>query len=361
MISGGGTGGHVYPAIAIADAVKSMAADAEILFVGAIGKMEMEKVPEAGYEIKGLWISGLQRKLSARNLLFPVKLVHSLIRAAALVRRFKPDVVVGVGGYASGAVMRIATQRKIPTLIQEQNSYAGLTNKWVASKVNTICVAYPGMEKYFPKEKIKLTGNPVRKDIWENTLTKEEARASFELDTEKPVLLILGGSLGARTLNECIEAQYKRLTEAGIQIIWQCGKFYHEQLLEKHAEHLPSSVKLMPFIRKIPAAYSAANIVVSRAGALTVSELCLTGLPSILIPSPNVAENHQMKNAKALEKIGAGIILEDDKAKNNFYDTVITLMQDETKQLAMRKAIQQLAKPKAAQDIASYVLALAKR
>ena len=359
IISGGGTGGHIYPAIAIADTIKAIRKDAEILFVGAMGKMEMEKVPQAGYPIKGLWISGLQRKITLQNLIFPIKLLSSIFKANAIINEFKPDVVVGVGGYASGAIMKVATRQHLPTLIQEQNSYAGLTNKWVADQVDTICVAYPYMDKYFPASKIKLTGNPVRQDIWENKIRPSDARVSFGLDPNLPTLLVIGGSLGARTLNQALEVDWEKLASAGVQVLWQTGNYYYEGIEQRIMPHLPASIKVMPFISTMPEAYAAADVVVSRAGALSVSELSLTGSPTILVPSPNVAEDHQTKNAKALSSMGAAILVKDEDAASLLVDQALELLQNTEKQKEMRNAIQKLAKPNAAMDIAMQVIELA--
>ncbi|MCX2742649.1 undecaprenyldiphospho-muramoylpentapeptide beta-N-acetylglucosaminyltransferase [Mangrovivirga sp. M17] len=354
IISGGGTGGHIYPAIAIAEEIKKRHEDAKILFVGAKGKMEMQKVPEAGFEIKGLWISGIQRKASVRNLLFPVKLMKSLIDARRIIKAFKPDAAVGVGGYAAGPLLYVAAKRKIPTLIQEQNSFAGLTNKWLAKSVDVICVAYKNMGRFFPPHKIKLTGNPVRAEIAENMPAKSEAAEHFGFDANKPILLILGGSLGARSINEGVLKNLKKWTREGIQVFWQCGKFYHEEMQHRVDKILgldKSMVKVTPFIKEMNKAYALADLVVSRAGALSVSELCLVGRPVIFIPSPHVAEDHQTKNAQALEEHGAAICLKDSEQSEKLGDLVSEVITDEDKKSTLASAIKKMALPNATKDI----------
>ncbi|WP_420316073.1 undecaprenyldiphospho-muramoylpentapeptide beta-N-acetylglucosaminyltransferase [Ekhidna sp.] len=360
MISGGGTGGHIYPAISIAQALKDMLQSVEILFVGAKGKMEMKKVPEAGFEIEGLWISGIQRKLSADNLMFPFKLLSSLKQASRLIKKFNPDVVVGVGGYASGPLLYVAGKKGIPTLIQEQNSYAGLTNKWLAKSARTICVAHDGMEKYFPAEKLVVTGNPVRKTIKLNPNRKTEAFKHFDLEEFKPTLLIIGGSLGARTLNESALAGLGKLKNEDIQLIWQCGGFYHEEM-EKRAGDLDSKVVLKDFIFQIDFAYACADVVVSRAGALSIAELMLTGKPSILVPSPNVAEDHQTINAKALVAHEAAEMVDDKEAMNKLIDEAIALLKDKDRQQKLSKNISAMAHENAAIDIANEVVKLVEK
>src|SRR5690606_35062563 len=296
IISGGGTGGHIYPAVAIANELKSRFSDAEFLFVGAKDRMEMEKVPQAGYKIKGLWISGLQRSLSFQNLAFPLKLISSLWKSQRILKDFKPDAAIGTGGYASAPLLRMASMRKIPCLIQEQNSHAGITNKWLSGKGQKICVAHDGMEKFFPSEKIKLTGNPGRRDLLDNSSKKEESIAFFNLKKNKKTLLVLGGSLGARRINQLIEKSLPFFEKNNMQVIWQCGKFYEETYKNKGSE----TVQVHAFLNRMDLAYAAADFIISRAGALSVSELCLVGKPVVFIPSPNVAEDHQTKNAKAI-------------------------------------------------------------
>lgn len=358
IISGGGTGGHIYPAIAIANAFKSRFPEAEILFVGAQGKMEMDKVPQAGYKIVGLWISGLQRKLTLDNLSFPFKVIDSLLKSRKIIRQMKPDVVVGVGGYASGPLLRVASKKGIPAVLQEQNSYAGLTNKILASKVKKICVAYPNMEQFFPAEKIRLTGNPVRKDITDLTGKKEEALQYFGFG-EGPVLMILGGSLGARTLNDAMVLGLQKLIDSGVQVIWQCGKFYHEEMKAKLAA-MPNNgnIKLFQFLKNMDLAYAAADVVISRAGALSVSELCIAGKPTLFVPSPNVAEDHQTKNAKALVDNHAAVLIKDQEARAVLIDQALALLNDKEKQAELSKQIVSLAKPNAAEEIVDEIVEL---
>lgn len=359
IISGGGTGGHIYPAIAIANALKEIHPDAEILFVGAKGRMEMQKVPEAGYPIEGLWISGIQRKLTLDNLSFPLKLISSLRKSSKIIREFKPDAVIGVGGYASGPLLYMATQMNVPTLIQEQNSYAGLTNKLLASKVNTICVAHEHMERFFPKDKLVFTGNPVRKDIVTgNEIRKEEALDFFELSHNKKTILVIGGSLGARTLNDSILEGLSQLIEEDVQLIWQIGKFYYKNVRERLKAYDETNIRPMEFIKEMNKAYSAADIVISRSGALSVSELCLVQKPVIFVPSPNVAEDHQTKNAKALTDHQAAWMVRDQEAVENLVPTALKLLKDETTQQKLKKNIATLGRPNAAEDIAQEVLKL---
>lgn len=360
MISGGGTGGHIFPAISIAQALKEILQEVEILFVGAKGKMEMEKVPKAGFKIEGLWISGIQRKLSGQNLLFPAKLISSLLGASRLIRRFNPDVVVGVGGYASGPLLYVATKKGIPTLIQEQNSYAGLTNKLLAKSVNKICVAHEGMEKYFPKQKLVVTGNPVRTTIKLNPNRKEEAYQYFELDANQPVLLILGGSLGARTINEVTLAGLEKLKERNIQLIWQCGGYYHEEMVQR-SDGKGGKVILKDFIFQMDFAYGIADVVISRAGALSIAELMLTGKPSILVPSPNVAEDHQTLNALALVEKDAAEMVKDAAAMDGMIDKAIALLNDGVRRKQLSENIHALAHENAAVDIANEVIKLAEK
>lgn len=356
IISGGGTGGHVFPAIAIADAIREHIPGANILFIGAEGRMEMEKVPAAGYSIKGLWISGLQRSLSLKNLSFPFKVIHSTLKARSILKEFKPNVVIGVGGYASGPTLRAAAALKIPIILQEQNSYPGITNKLLAKKADFICVAYTGMEKFFPKEKIIITGNPVRKDITANTASKEEALTFFALDNSKPVILSVGGSLGAGTLNRSITAGLKELEESGVQVIWQTGKFYAETAVKEVEQSGVRNIKPMAFINRMDLAYAAADAVISRAGAIAISELCLRSKPCILVPSPNVAEDHQTHNAMALVSKDAAIMVTDATARENLVKTAIALAKDKTLQLRLSENIAKLGYPHAASEIASLAI-----
>ncbi len=359
IISGGGSGGHIFPAIAIANEFKKQRPDAEILFVGAKGKIEMEKVPKAGFPIKGLWISGFHRKLTLRNLMFPFKLVSSLFKAFGIIQSFKPDVVIGVGGYASGPTLQVATMKGIPTLIQEQNSFPGITNRLLAKKVNRICVAYDGMNKFFPKEKIKLTGNPVRQDIVELTDKKEEGLKHFGLDQNKKTILLFGGSLGARTLNDSMAANKDLLEKnQNVQVLWQAGKLYIEEFKNSATAQL-DNVKILPFIDRMDLAYAMADVVICRAGALTISELCLVAKPAILIPSPNVAEDHQTMNAKALSTKDAGILVEDKDAKM-MLEQALHVLDNEQVINSLKNNIQKLAKANATKNIVSEILQIIK-
>lgn len=351
MISGGGTGGHIYPAIAIANAWKEKHPATEILFVGAEGKMEMQKVPEAGYRIEGLPVAGLQRSLSLSNLSFPFKLMKSLSRSRELLKDFRPDAVVGVGGYASGPLLFMAQRKGIPSLIQEQNSYAGLTNKLLAKRADKICVAYPNMEKFFPADKIQYTGNPVRKDILHLEGKREKAIAHFKLDQSRKAVLILGGSLGARTINQAVLADMQALEQDGYQVLWQSGKFYFNEMQSKVASSGLQHIHVLEFIKEMDLAYAAADIVVSRAGALSVSELSLVGKPVVFIPSPNVAEDHQTKNAMAYVQADAALLLKDVEAVGKLKTTIDDLLADQQKASRMSDNIKKLAKPEAAKEI----------
>ena len=349
----------MYPAIAIANAFKARFPEAEILFVGAKGKMEMQKVPEAGYTIKGLWISGLQRKLTLDNLSFPLKVVDSLLKSKKIIKRFKPHAAVGVGGYASGPLLRMAVKHKIPAIVQEQNSYAGLTNKMLARKVQKICVAYPQMDRFFPAEKVVLTGNPVRKDITELTDKRDAGLSHFGLRADRPVLLVLGGSLGARTLNDSMILNIQKLIDAQVQVLWQCGKFYHAEMQNKLSE-VPQNdlVKLFEFLKEMDLAYAVADVVISRAGALSVSELSIAGKPTIFVPSPNVAEDHQTKNAQAMVENKAAVLVKDVEAREVLIDRAIELLKDEQKKAQLSKNIKAMAKPNAANEIVDEIVKL---
>lgn len=357
IISGGGTGGHIFPAIAIADEVKKRNPNAKILFIGAEGKMEMEKVPAAGYEIKGLKIAGFQRKLTFSNFLLPFKIIGSLLKARSIVKEFKPQVIVGVGGYASGPALKAATMMKVPGVLQEQNSFPGKTNKILAKSVAKICVAYDGLEKFFPAEKIVLTGNPTRSEMVQIEGKKEEGLKHYELDGEKKTILIIGGSLGARTLNESVTGKMEDLKGANVQVIWQCGKLYYEQL-KSIEKGLPENVKMVQFIDRMDLAYAAADVVISRAGAISVSELCLVKKPVILVPSPNVAEDHQTKNAMALVNKDAAILIKDVEAREKLIPAVLELMVDESKCSELSKNIEALGKPNATSDIVDTIEAI---
>ena len=347
IISGGGTGGHIFPALAIANEIKRRNPDAEILFVGALGKMEMEKVPAAGYKIIGLPIAGLQRKLTLSNFVLPFKLINSLLKAYKIVKNFKPDVVVGVGGYASGPTLRAAIFDGIPTLIQEQNSFPGKTNKILSGKVNTICTAYDGLEKFFPKDKIVETGNPVRSEMITIQGKREEAYQFFGLNPNKKTILVIGGSLGARTLNESVLEGMKLVEENQVQVLWQCGKFYFEKMKETLSQTKHDGIHLNEFIARMDLAYAAADIIISRAGAISVSELCLIQKPTVLVPSPNVAEDHQTKNAMALVNKHAAVLVKDIDAKKDLILSTIVLLKSEEKLHKLSEAIAQLGKPNA--------------
>jgi len=360
LITGGGTGGHVFPAIAIADAVKRMRPDTEFLFVGANGKMEMERVPQAGYRIEGLNIAGFQRGFSLtslrRNLSFPFKLVSSALKAKRIVGRFQPDVVIGTGGYASGPVMRAAQQLGIPTIIQEQNSYAGVTNRLLAKRASRICVAYDHMEQYFPMEKIVFTGNPVRQDILHLEQKHEEGLRHYGLSTGKKTIAVIGGSLGARTLNRALAENTALLAErSDVQVLWQCGRFYEYEYANSDTARLPN-VQVRAFIDRMDLLYAAADLVISRAGALSISELCLVGKPVILVPSPNVAEDHQTKNALALVEKSAARLVRDAEAIEKLLPEAFMLLEKEALMFSLGENIHHLGRPKAADNIAMEVI-----
>lgn len=355
IISGGGTGGHIFPALAIANEFRERHPNAEILFVGAQGKMEMTKIPEAGYKIIGLWISGIQRKLTLSNLSFPFKLISSYIKAGSIVKEFKPDAVIGTGGYASGPIMLAATRNKIPSLIQEQNSYAGLTNKQLGDKVTRVCVAYAGMESYFPASKIVFTGNPVRKDINQIEEKRERALSHFALSSNERTLLIIGGSLGARTINESILAGIDKLIDARVQVIWQTGKIYFEDIKRQLENKDLRRVRVFDFLKQMDLAYAAADVVIARAGALSISELCLAKKPSILVPSPNVAEDHQTKNAMALVSENAAALVKDVQAKEILVSEALKLVYDEGRCEKLSGQIAKLAKPNATSEIVDEI------
>lgn len=356
IISGGGTGGHIFPAIAIANAIRSIRPDSEILFVGAEGRMEMEKVPQAGYRIVGLPIAGIQRRLTWKNLLVPYKIWNSLRIARGIIRDFRPDVAIGVGGYASGPLLRAAASMDIPTAIQEQNSYPGITNRLLAARARVICVAYEGMEKWFPADRIRITGNPVRAEIQSSTDRRAEALAHFGIREHSKVILVIGGSLGARTINEAVAAHAESWLKEGWEVIWQTGKFYAEQASALEAHH--TGLHCHPFIREMDLAYTAADLIVSRAGAMSISELCIAAKPSILIPSPNVAEDHQTHNAMALVHKGAACLVRDQEAMQVLGSEVIRLMRAEEERASLASRIRLLARPDAAGEIAGTVLSL---
>ncbi|WP_282041230.1 undecaprenyldiphospho-muramoylpentapeptide beta-N-acetylglucosaminyltransferase [Winogradskyella flava] len=358
ILSGGGTGGHIYPAVAIANELKSRYPNAEFLFVGASDRMEMDKVPQAGYEIEGLWISGIQRKLTLRNLVFPFKLMTSLMRSRNIIKTFKPDVVIGTGGFASGPLLQVATSKNIPSLIQEQNSYPGITNKLLGKKVNTICVAYEGLEKFFPKDKIKLTGNPIRKDLLEVKGKHIQGKDAFTLIHSKHILLVLGGSLGARRINQLIEANLEFFEAQNVQLIWQCGKLYYDQYKQyNELKH----VQVHAFLNNMDMAYAAADIIISRAGAISVSELCIVGKPTIFIPSPNVAEDHQTKNAKAVADKDGAVLIKEKDLDAEFQNQFSELIGNEDKRNELSKNIEALALVNATNDIVDEVEKLLKK
>ena len=356
IVSGGGTGGHIFPAISIANELKERFPDAEILFVGALGRMEMERVPAAGYRIVGLPVMGFPRKPSAAMFAFFIRLMKSMRQAKRIVREFKPDIAIGVGGYASGPLLRAAVGQKIPAILQEQNSYAGLTNKLLAAKVNKICVAYPNMERYFPGDKIVVTGNPVRRKLLEKQAGKEMARQHFKLNPDIPVVLILGGSLGARTINESVLASLELIENSPVQFIWQTGKLYYSDVLERLGDDKPKNLLVTEFLSDMDLAYAAADLVVSRAGAGTISELCLLAKPVILVPSPNVAEDHQTKNAIALVEQQAAVLVRDTEARETLINLALRLVEDETELKRLSENILKLAKPKAAEAIVDVIV-----
>ena len=356
IISGGGTGGHIFPAVAIANALKKLDSATEILFVGANGRMEMEKVPAAGYKIIGLDIQGIQRKSLWQNLLFPIKLLASLNQAARVIKNFKPDAAVGVGGYASGPLLYAASLRGIPTLIQEQNSYAGITNKWLSKKAQKICVAFDEMNRFFPAEKIVKTGNPVRKESVDTAGKRNVALKEFKLSPNKKIILVTGGSLGARTLNHSVMAGLDKLIAADVQVIWQTGKVYFPGVMEKFGENYHPNVRILEFLNRMDLAYAAADIIISRAGAGTIAELCIVGKPVILVPSPNVAEDHQTKNALALVHDNAASFVADREAETTLIPKALELLKDEAHGKILSNNISRLALPHADEVIAQYVI-----
>lgn len=367
IISAGGTGGHIFPAIAVADELKRQAIErgegidsVQILFVGAIGKMEMERVPKAGYKIEGLPIAGLQRRLTFKNiwlnLQLPFKLLSSMLKVRQILKDFKPDVAVGFGGFASGPTLKAAASMGIPTVLQEQNSYAGVTNKLLAQQAKVICVAYEGLEQFFPKDKIVLTGNPVRSDILNIKSKRDEAISYFNLDKNKKTIVILGGSLGAKTLNVAIESNAVLLEkQENVQVLWQCGRLYELDFKNGKAAGL-QNVQMRPFIDRMDLAYAAADVIIARAGALTVSELCLAGTPSVLVPSPNVAEDHQTKNAMALVSKQAAILVKDSEANDRMIQEALQILTDTPLRSMLSHNIVTLGKPHASKDIAQQII-----
>lgn len=354
ILSGGGTGGHIYPAVAIANELKSRFPEAEFLFVGAKDKMEMQKVPQSGYKIEGLWIAGLQRKLTLQNAMFPFKLMSSLWKSRKIIKDFKPDVVIGTGGFASGPLLQMANMLNIPTVIQEQNSFPGITNKLLSKKANKICVAYEKLDRFFPKDKMILTGNPVRQDLIDIEGKRAEALQYFNLDASKKTLLVLGGSLGARRLNQLIEKELDKFIAQDVQVIWQCGKLYFED----YKKYNQGNVQVLAFIDRMDLVYAAADIVISRAGASSVSELCIVGKPVIFIPSPNVAEDHQTKNAQAIVDKKGALMLKESELDSQFSLVFEALLKDQGKQEQLSKYIKHLALPNATKQIVDEIVKL---
>ena len=357
ILSGGGTGGHIYPALAIANELKLRFPNAEFLFVGAQDKMEMQKVPLAGYQIEGLWIAGLQRKITFSNLMFPIKVLDSLRKSRAILKKFKPNVVIGTGGFASGPLLQVANSMNIPTLIQEQNSYPGITNKLLSKKAKTICVAYQNLERFFPQDKLVLTGNPVRQDILDINSKRTEALSYFNLDANKKTVLVLGGSLGARRINELIASKLDFFAQNNLQVFWQCGNGY--MAAYKHFSE-QENVQVVSFIDRMDLIYAAADFVISRAGASSVSELCLVAKPTIFIPSPNVAEDHQTKNAQAIADKKGAILIKENELDQKFDDEFNKLIRDENLQRSLSENIKNLAKPNATKDIVEEIIKLIK-
>ena len=361
IISGGGTGGHIFPAVSIANAIKAQHPDAKILFVGALGRMEMQRVPAAGYEIKGLPIQGFNRKHLLKNVSVLIRLYKSLRMARKIIKQFRPMVAVGVGGYASGATLYECAKMGIPCLIQEQNSYAGVTNKLLAKRVQKICVAYDGMERFFPADKIIMTGNPVRENVLQTSLSQQEARTSFGLQPDKKTILLVGGSLGARTINESVMSHLDMIKDSGVQFIWQTGKYYHADIMKRlEGKDLPM-LKVTDFISDMGAAYKAADVVISRAGASSISEFQLIGKPVILVPSPNVAEDHQTKNALALVNKQAALLVRDAEAREKLLPLALQTVKDDAKLTSLSENIKKLGKGNAAGVIAQEVLRLSKK
>jgi UDP-N-acetylglucosamine--N-acetylmuramyl-(pentapeptide) pyrophosphoryl-undecaprenol N-acetylglucosamine transferase len=356
IISGGGTGGHIFPAIAIANALKKLDPATKILFVGAKGRMEMERVPAAGYEIVGLDIQGIQRKSILKNLMLPFKLIGSILKSMRIIRDFRPDAAVGVGGYASGPLLYAASLKNVPYLIQEQNSFAGVTNKRLGKKAKKICVAFDGMDQFFPADRIVKTGNPVRRESVDINGKREEAFKEFKLSPDKKTILVIGGSLGARTLNNSIIAQLQKIEDAGVQLIWQTGRYYYDDVKQQTNNGNSENIRVLEFLNRMDLAYAAADVIVSRAGAGTIAELCVVGKPVILVPSPNVAEDHQTKNAKALLQDEACEYVADRKAVNDLVDAALVLLNDEKKKKILSENISKLALPDADDVIAKEVI-----
>ncbi len=360
IISGGGTGGHIFPALAIARALERKVHDIEFLFVGAQDRMEMEKVPNAGYNIIGFWISGLQRGLDVRNLLLPFKLLYSIYHAKRIIKDFKADLVIGTGGYASGPLLYVAAKKGIPSLIQEQNSYAGITNKILGKHVDKVCVAYDKMERFFSSEKMMLTGNPIRENILDFENKQLDGEKLFEIDKSKPTVLVVGGSLGALTINNAIASNIQELKNIGINLIWQTGVSYHNQANQLIVDINVKAINAYAFIKDIDKAYAVADVIISRAGAIAIAELCYVGKPIILIPSPNVAENHQYKNAQSLVNKNAALLVEDAQANRKLVETLRELLADDDLKASLSRNIKKIAVIDAADRIAKIALDLVK-
>lgn len=358
IFSAGGTGGHIYPALATADALRDLLPDAEILFIGAENRMEMEKVPHHGYPIIGLPIQGIQRKLTLKNIVVPFKIVASLLKAKKILKQFKPDVVAGFGGYASGPVLRKAAKMGIPTLLQEQNSFPGLTNRILSKKADSICVAYPGMEQFFSAEKITLTGNPIRSEIFSNSISQEDGRKFFGLDTQKTTILAIGGSLGARTINESVCEIIPDIISKDYQIIWQTGKNYSYKLCNHFDAAKNKNIFVQEFIYEMPQAYAAADVIISRAGAIAVSEIAAIAKPVIFIPSPNVTDDHQTKNAMVFVNHKAALLVKDDVARESLGSALFALIDDKNARSEMCENLKKLAMPDAAKSIAKKIIEL---
>lgn len=357
ILSGGGTGGHIYPAIAIANEIKQRYPEASFLFVGAKDRMEMQKVPQAGYDIIGLWISGIQRKLTLSNLMFPFKLLSSLWKSRKIIKDFRPDIVIGTGGFASGPLLKMANVLKIPTVLQEQNSFPGITNKWLAKEAAKICVAYDGMDRFFPKETTIKTGNPVRQDLLEIRSKRVEGIEKYQLDDEKKTVLVIGGSLGARRINQLIEKELDFFKQKEVQVLWQCGKLYFEEYKKYNQE---KGIQVHQFLDTMDLAYAAADAIVSRAGASSVSELCIVAKPTLFIPSPNVAEDHQTKNAEAIVANNGAKMLKESELDEMFEKRITQLLESEAMQIKLTHAIKKMALPNATSDIVNEVEKLIK-
>ena len=353
IISGGGTGGHIYPALAIAKGLKKKYSGTNILFVGAKGKMEMEKVPKEGFKIIGLWVSGFKRSFSIQNLLFPIKTIFSIVHSLRILKKFKPDIVVGTGGFASGPILKVAQLLGLPTLIQEQNSYPGITNRILSKNANKICVAYKGLERYFPKKKIIITGNPIRESLTKIKISSK-AKLLFGINPKMKTLLIIGGSLGSRRINQLIEKQKEFILKSGIQILWQCGSLYYNEY--KNFES--PGIVVRPYFDKMENVYAAADFIISRAGAVSISELSCVGKPLILIPSPNVTADHQFKNAKALFEAKAAIMIRENELDKDFNKKFILLISNISKQKHLKDNLKKFAKPFATDEIINQIIKL---